>query len=85
MTPPAHSESQYPREATVEERRWIARLKRTLDAMPSTLRGFHAPGGISFFDRDDMDPHDGSAVDRQKGEIDSISSPALGRIDAGDW
>ena len=56
-----------------------------LDAMPDTLRGFHAPGSISFFDHDDPCLDADGAVERQAGEIAYVYSDALARIDAGDW
>lgn len=74
-----------PREMTAAERNWVARLKRTLDAMPPRLKGFHAPGSITFFDVDDPCLDEQGAVERQAGEIGYISSSALDRIDAGDW
>ena len=76
---------EYPRDLTDIERRWIARLKRTLDAMPETLKGFHAPGSISFFERDDPCLDATFTTERQAGELGSVRSPALDRIDAGDW
>lgn len=75
-----------PRELTIDEKRWISRLRRTLDAMPETLKGFHYPGSIAFADR--RDPHllsFGGNQERQQGVIETISSRALDRIDAGDW
>jgi hypothetical protein len=77
-----------PRDLTPEEDRWLRRLKRTLDAMPETLKGFHYPGAIAFADRDDPDligNFDAGAADRQRGVIETVSSRALDRIDAGDW
>ena len=48
-------------------------------------QGFHAPGSISFFDRDDPCLDEFGAVERQAGEIGHVSSEALCHIDAGDW
>lgn len=82
---PATSDT--PRDLTSAEEKWIARLKRTLDAMPKTLCGFHSPGSISFADYDDIGTllGDNGTMGRQAVVIETISSRSLDRIDAGDW
>jgi hypothetical protein len=74
------------RDLTAQEQRWIRRLKRCFDDMPETLKGFHSPGTITFFDRNDPYMNDEHAAHvRQQNMLESISSPGIARIGEGDW
>lgn len=69
------------REYTKEEMKWIKRLQRTVDAMPTTLSVFVNESGISVF-RDALPEYNEGVDSRVEHEI---VRPKRGLWESGAW